>query len=127
MHSEEAEVMTGAEARHHQALFDTVLYGSRLVFEGAPAVRLLGQDVALMHAFGSVLLPWQDAVTPKRRSNQTYVVVRGAEGWRITAFHNTRYRPMGLPSGFALRAILLAIRLCTMLSDRPGTWPGATT
>lgn len=69
-----------------------------------------------MHAFGSVLLRWQDAVTPRRRSNQTYVVVRGADGWRITAFHNTRYRPMRLPTGFALKTILLGMRLRTVVS-----------
>jgi uncharacterized protein (TIGR02246 family) len=105
-----------ANARHHQALYDTVLRGSRLVFEGDPEIRFIGPDVAVMHAMGSVLLPWQDAVTAKRRSNQTYVVVRRPEGWRITAFHNTRYRPRGLPAGFALKAVLFAMRLRTVLA-----------
>ena len=78
-----------ANARQHHALFDSVLNGSRLVFEGAPTVRFLGADVALMHAMGSVLMPWQDDITAKRRSNQTYVVVKQDGGWLVTAFHNT--------------------------------------
>jgi uncharacterized protein (TIGR02246 family) len=104
--------------RHHQALFDTVLRGSRALFEGWPEIRFVAPDVAVMHAFGSVLLPWQDAVTPKRRSNQTYVAVRRPEGWRITAFHNTRYRPMRVPTGFALKAILFTMSLRTALTGQ---------
>ena len=53
-----------------------MLKGSKMVFEGAPVVRFLVADVVLMHAMGSVLMPWQSEVTAKRRSNQTYVVVR---------------------------------------------------
>jgi uncharacterized protein (TIGR02246 family) len=105
-----------ANARHHQALYDTVLRGSRLVFEGDPGIRFLAPDVAVMHAMGSVLLPWQDAVTARRRSNQTYVVVQRPEGWRIAAFHNTRYRPTALPAGFGLKAILLVMRLRAALA-----------
>jgi uncharacterized protein (TIGR02246 family) len=55
-------------ALHHEALYRTVLKGSRLVFEGEPQIRFLSADVAAMHAMGSVLLPWQDRVTPRRRS-----------------------------------------------------------
>jgi uncharacterized protein (TIGR02246 family) len=103
--------------RHHRALFDTVLKGSRLVFEGAPQIRFLSRDVAVMHAWGSVLLPWQSRVTPQRRSIQTYVVVRERDGcWRITAFHNTRYRPLKVPRGWRLTLILLAMRARAGLS-----------
>ena len=82
-----------------------------MVFEGEPPVRFLAADVALMHAMGSVLLPWQHDVTGKRRSNQTYVVVRQDGRWLVTAFHNTRYRPMGLPSGMTLKTIMFFMRL----------------
>ena len=100
-----------ANASHHQDLFATVLKGSRMVFEGDPNVRFLAADVALMHAMGSVLMPWQSEVTAKRRSNQTYVVVRVGGRWLVTAFHNTRYRPMRLPSGPALKMIMFFMRL----------------
>ena len=103
-------------ARHHQALFETVLKGTRLVFEGEAQIRFLSDGVALMHAMGSVLLPWQDRVTAKRRSNQTYVVVREKEGWCIAAFHNTRFRPMRLPTGRMLRLIRGLMRPRTAIS-----------
>jgi uncharacterized protein (TIGR02246 family) len=108
-------------ARHHQALFETVLKGSRLVFEGEPQIRFLTPDIAVMHAMGSVLMPWQDRVTPKRRSKQTYVLVRGHEGcWKITAFHNTRYRPLRLPSGHMLKLVLMFMRLRAAMAGPAG-------
>lgn len=106
-------------ARHHQRAFDTVLRGTRLLFEGDPAVRFLAPDVAVMHGMGSVLMPWHRAVAPHRRSLQTYVVVRRQGVWRIAAFHNTRVRPLHLPQGLALRLILLAMRLRTALAGGP--------
>jgi uncharacterized protein (TIGR02246 family) len=110
-----------ANARHHQNLFDSVdsvLKGSRSAFEGEPAVRFVAPDVAVVHAMGSILLPWQDEVTPKRRSNQTLVAVKRPEGWRFTAFHNTRYRPMTLPRGAPLRVIVSLMRLRAALSGK---------
>jgi uncharacterized protein (TIGR02246 family) len=108
----------GANARHHQQLFDSVLRNARLVFEGLPAVRFVGDDVAIVHAMGSVLFPWQRRVTPKRRSNQTLVAVRGPEGWRFAAFHNTRYRPTSLPTGLPLKIILALLRIRASLSRK---------
>jgi uncharacterized protein (TIGR02246 family) len=97
--------------RHHQALFDTVLKDSRLFFEGVPQIRFLSRAVALMHAWGSVLLPWQSHVTPKRHSIQTYVLVRERDGcWRVTAFHNTRYRPLKVPRGWRLAMVMFLMR-----------------
>jgi uncharacterized protein (TIGR02246 family) len=107
-----------ANARHHQQLFDTVLAGSRLVFESEPVVRFLSEDVAIVHAMGSVLLPWQSHVTRKRRSNQTLVAVRRPEGWRFTAFHNTRHRPMKLPTGLPLTLLLALFKLRTSLARK---------
>jgi hypothetical protein len=75
-----------------------------------------------MHTMGSVVMPWQRRVTARRRSNQTMVAVREADGcWRVAAFHNTRYRPMRLPEGAGLRAILGVMRLRT----RVAAWFGA--
>jgi uncharacterized protein (TIGR02246 family) len=107
-----------ANACHHQRLFDSVLRNTRLVFEGRPAVRFLADDVALVHAMGSVLFPWQRTGTPKRRSKQTLVAVRGPAGWRFAAFHNTRYRPTALPTGFALKIIMALLRLRASLSRK---------
>ena len=99
-----------ANARHHARLFDSVLRGSRMVFEQV-SVKFLTSDVAVMHGMGTVLLPWQREVTRGRRSLQTYVVVRQAGAWRIAAFHNVRVRPMRLPTGMGLRLIVLAMRI----------------
>jgi uncharacterized protein (TIGR02246 family) len=107
-----------ANARHHQQLFDSVLRDTRLVFERTPAVRFLSDDVALVHAMGAVLFPWQRRVTPKRRSKQTLVAVRGSEGWRFAAFHNTRYRPMPLPAGLRLKLIVALLRTRASLSHK---------
>jgi uncharacterized protein (TIGR02246 family) len=104
-----------ANTEHHRHLFETVLRGSRLVFERV-AVRFLTPDVALMHGDGSVLLPWHDALPPRRRSIQTYVVVREAGAWRIAAFHNARVRPLTLPSGLALRLVVAAMRARAAMS-----------
>src|SRR5688572_23651667 len=80
-----------ANERHHAALFESVLRGSRMAFENV-TVKFLTLDVAVMHGMGTVLLPWQREVTPRRRSLQTYVVVRQDGVWRIAAFHNVRVR-----------------------------------
>jgi uncharacterized protein (TIGR02246 family) len=107
-----------ANVAHHRFLFDTILKGTRLVFEGMPTIRFLSADVAIMHAMGSVLMPWQSHVTPKRRSIQTYVVQRSSQGhWRIEAFHNSRNRPIRMPGGFALKMIVAAMKLRTRLSN----------
>jgi uncharacterized protein (TIGR02246 family) len=107
-----------ANARHHQQLFDSVLRNTRLVFERAPVVRFVADDVAVVHTMGAVLFPWQSRVPPKRRSNQTLVAVRRPEGWRFTAFHNTRYRPAPLPAGLSLKLVLALVRMRAALSRR---------
>jgi uncharacterized protein (TIGR02246 family) len=107
-----------ANARHHQQLFDSVLRNTRMVFEGKPSVRFLADDVAIVHAMGSVLFPWQSHVTAKRRSNQTLVAVRRPEGWRFAAFHNTRYRPVAVPTGLPLKWILAFMRIRAALARK---------
>ncbi|TWT02098.1 SgcJ/EcaC family oxidoreductase [Reyranella sp. CPCC 100927] len=105
-----------ANARSHRALFETVLKGSRAVFEADIAVRFLTPDVAVMHGYGSILLPWQRTVAPSRRSLQTYVVKRDADRWVIHAFHNTRVRPLKLPRGWMLRLIVGFMRIRAALA-----------
>ena len=83
-----------AIAEFHQELFDRWLKGSRLV-GSVTAVRFLATDVALMHALGSTVMPGKSKASPERDSIQTLVVVRGAEGWKLAAFQNTRLRQMG--------------------------------
>jgi len=113
-------------AASHRALFETVLKGSRAAYEPDIAVRFLTPDVAVMHAYGSILLPWQRTVVPSRRSLQTYVVKRDQGGWRIHAFHNTRVRPMKLPRGLMLRLIVGFMRLRAALASPSSRWEPAT-
>jgi uncharacterized protein (TIGR02246 family) len=104
-------------AQHHEKLFDSVLYGSRLRLTDV-TVRFITPDLALMHADGSVSMPWQSPDAPKRRSLHTYVVVRNDDGWRIAAFQSVRVRPLSVPRGFALRLLRGFVRLRTLLAAR---------
>jgi uncharacterized protein (TIGR02246 family) len=73
----------------HQALFDTHLKGSRLMFESVE-MRPVTTDVVLVHSIGNSLLNGQRAPSPSRRSIQTLVAVRRAGEWKFTAFQNSR-------------------------------------
>ncbi|NLE80113.1 MAG: SgcJ/EcaC family oxidoreductase [Rhodococcus sp.] len=80
----------------HDKLFRGVLLGSALVGE-VESIRYLTDDVALLHGTGSVLTAWRSR-TPKRRlTRNTVVAVRTVEGWRFTAIHNGRVRPLSIP------------------------------
>lgn len=103
-----------ANAEHHARLFASVLHGSTLRYDNV-VVRFLAPTVAVMHANGSVLMPWQTTVSPRRRSLQTYVVVNTGSAWRIAAFQNVRVRPLVVPRGFALKVLLGFFRLRTAL------------
>jgi uncharacterized protein (TIGR02246 family) len=106
-----------ANAAHHQALFESVLRQTRLTFENV-TVRFVAPTVAIMHGYGSVLMPWQATVTPRRLSLQTYVIVREGDTWRIAAFQNSRVRPLAVPKGVALRLLLWFFRARTALAQR---------
>jgi uncharacterized protein (TIGR02246 family) len=69
-------------ARFHGALFKGVLKGSRLSAD-ILAMELLAADVAVAHTTG----------TGRKRSYQTYVLVRREGAWLIRSFQNTRVRP----------------------------------
>ena len=81
-----------AIAEAHRPLFERFMKGTRLVAE-PPAVRFLAPDVALVHGKGAILRARQRRPSRRRISVQTLVAVKGEDGWRLTAFQNTRYRP----------------------------------
>jgi uncharacterized protein (TIGR02246 family) len=78
----------------HDPLFRTHLKGTRLVGE-VTSVRFLTPDVALMHARGGTIIRGRSAPAPERDSIQTLVATRTGGQWCITAFQNTRVRPIG--------------------------------
>ena len=80
----------------HGKLFAGVLYGSALVGE-VESIRYLDPDVALVHATGSVLVAWRTKLPRKRLTRNTITAVRTPDGWRFTAIHNGRIRPVGVP------------------------------
>ncbi|MEX5719566.1 SgcJ/EcaC family oxidoreductase [Geodermatophilus maliterrae] len=81
----------------HDRLFRGVLFGSALVGE-VEAIRHLGEDVALLHGTGSVLVAWRTELPKRRLTRNTLVAVRTDEGWQFTAIHNGRVRPMAIPA-----------------------------
>lgn len=81
----------------HRALFEA-LRGSRLIDVSDPQIRFVRPDVAIAVVGGGSTPTDPDA--PDRESTQTFVLVREADGWRITSFQNTRRAPMpGAPPG----------------------------
>jgi uncharacterized protein (TIGR02246 family) len=81
----------------HDRLFGGVLFGSALVGE-VETIRYLGEDVALLYGTGSVLVAWRTELPKRRLTRNTIVAVRTTEGWRFTAIHNGRVRPMAIPA-----------------------------
>ncbi|WP_280361865.1 hypothetical protein [Nocardia wallacei] len=53
-------------------------------------LRIPAPDVALVYSKGALLKGGQRR-TPRKTKVQTWVLVRRAEGWEISAFHNTGY------------------------------------
>jgi uncharacterized protein (TIGR02246 family) len=106
---------------NHDRLFRGVLAGSALVGE-VESVRHVGSDVAIVHANGSVLMPWRRSLPRRRFSRQTLVAVRTPEGWRFTALHNTRVRPQRLPEpgSFPSRASHALAGLARLVRRAPG-------
>jgi uncharacterized protein (TIGR02246 family) len=84
---------TADSIRSHENLFRTVLYGSRLTGQ-IESVRFRTPDVAVVHLTGSVVEGWRQRMRRRRLSRQTMVVVRRDGRWQVTAFHNTRVRPL---------------------------------
>jgi uncharacterized protein (TIGR02246 family) len=97
----------------HANLFPTVLYGSRLTGQ-VESVRFLTPDVAVVHLLGSIVEGWRQQPLRRRLSRQTMVVVRRNGRWQITAFHNTRVRPLNTSS----RMVKLGGRFVRWRADR---------
>ncbi|HET6918981.1 MAG TPA: SgcJ/EcaC family oxidoreductase [Jiangellaceae bacterium] len=96
----------------HDRLFRGVLTGSALVGE-VESIRYIDADVAIVHTMGSVLMPWRSKLPKRRLSRQTVIAVRTGEGWRFTAVHNARVRPVRIrePNSFPSRASRAMTRL----------------
>lgn len=101
----------------HDQLFRGVLYGSSLVGE-VESIRYVHPDVAVVHATGSVLVPWRSKLPRRRLSRQTLVAVRTDDGWKFTAFQNGRVRPVRIPEPTSLPA--KAARLLARLARLAG-------
>jgi len=80
----------------HDRLFRGVLSGSAL-YGRVESIRYVRPDVAVVHATGSVLMPWRSKLPKRRLSRQTMVAVQTERGWRYTAFQNGRVRPVRIP------------------------------
>ncbi|MGC5029579.1 SgcJ/EcaC family oxidoreductase [Micromonospora sp. DT229] len=81
----------------HDRLFRGVLAGSALVGE-IESIRYVTDGVAIVHGTASVLMPWRARLPKRRLSRQTLVAVRTDQGWRFTALHNGRVRPVQIPA-----------------------------
>jgi uncharacterized protein (TIGR02246 family) len=81
----------------HDQLFRGVLAGSALVGD-IESIRYLSPDIAIVHGTASVRMPWRSQLPKRRLSRQTLVAVRAPEGWRFTALHNGRVRPIAIPA-----------------------------
>jgi uncharacterized protein (TIGR02246 family) len=69
----------------HGALFRSVLKGTRLSAE-IESIELLGSGVALVHTVGR----------GRKKSYQTYVLVKSDGEWLIRSFQNTRFQPFSV-------------------------------
>lgn len=100
----------------HDRLFRGVLMGSTLVGD-LEQIRYPAPDVAIMHATASVLMPWRSTLPKRRLSRQTLVAVRTDDGWRMSALHNGRVRPVTIPApdSFPARASQLIARIAKAL------------
>jgi uncharacterized protein (TIGR02246 family) len=80
----------------HDKLFRGVLFGSALVGE-VESIRYIADNVAVLHGNGSVLVAWRASLPKRRQTRNTLTAVRGPGGWRFTAIHNGRIRPVRIP------------------------------
>lgn len=99
-----------AIARLHRYLFENALRASRRIFEGNPRLRFLAPDTAVAIIAGAVMMPWQRRSIRRRRSIQTYILVKREGEWRIAAFHTSRVRPLPV-SGITFGMAQLVVRV----------------
>jgi uncharacterized protein (TIGR02246 family) len=89
--------------RSHDKLFRGVLFGSALRGE-VESIRYIADNVAVLYGTGSVLVAWRTQLPKRRLTRNTVVAIRGPDGWRFTAIHNGRIRPMQIPEPDSLPA-----------------------
>ena len=95
----------------HDKLFRGVLANTALVGE-VESIRHISNDVALLYGTGSVLVAWRSRLPKRRLTRNTIIAVRQLDGWRFTAIHNSRVRPMNIPepNSFPARMARLLVR-----------------
>jgi uncharacterized protein (TIGR02246 family) len=81
-----------AIAAGHQAIFDSIYEGSTVAYEPTGARELPGGGVILAHATAVLRAP-SGPLAGEHNSMLSLVLVRGADGWEIAAFHNTLVAP----------------------------------
>ena len=75
----------------HQAIFDSIYKGSSVDYELTGARELSG-EVILAHATADLRAP-SGPMAGEHSSVLSLVLARGADGWKIAAFHNTLVAP----------------------------------
>jgi uncharacterized protein (TIGR02246 family) len=101
--------------RLHRYLFDTVLRESRLILEGTPRIRFISDDIAVAVMTGAVVMPWQRRSKRRKRSIQTYLLVRHKGDWQVAAYSTTRIRPIP-ESGIGFGMAQLVVRMRTAVA-----------
>jgi uncharacterized protein (TIGR02246 family) len=76
-----------AIARAHDMILRTIYAGSAMAFT-TRSVRMLGDDVALVHIDAHLWVP-QGPLEGQRRALPSMVVTRRGDAWKIASFHNT--------------------------------------
>ncbi|RYD81897.1 MAG: SgcJ/EcaC family oxidoreductase [Sphingobacteriales bacterium] len=73
----------------HRKLWNGILLGSELIGD-TQTIRFPAENLAIVHATGSVKLRWQKKAPKGRKSINTNVLIKQNGEWKITAFHNCR-------------------------------------
>ncbi|MEV0649370.1 SgcJ/EcaC family oxidoreductase [Phytomonospora sp. NPDC050363] len=75
----------------HEALWSLFAKNTRL-YGKIIEVRKITEDVAVLVTRGAVLKGRRTEPKPAQLKVQTLVALRGADGWRFSAFQNTKHR-----------------------------------
>ncbi|MDA3648834.1 SgcJ/EcaC family oxidoreductase [Saccharopolyspora indica] len=73
----------------HSQLFGTFLRGSRIELQ-VEDLRLVTDDVAVLHTSGGILEAGDTALSADRRSMNTMIAAKHADGWALTTVQVTR-------------------------------------
>jgi uncharacterized protein (TIGR02246 family) len=76
-----------AIAKAHDTILRTIYAGSLMAYS-VKSVRMLAEDVALMHIDAQLWVP-QGPLEGQRKALPSMVVTRQGDEWRIASFHNT--------------------------------------